>query len=160
MATKVINGVVTVESVETLVPIHCGGCGVLFAMNKTYYEERQKDHKTWHCPNGCTRHYSGESAEAKELREIKERLAAEREWARQNELALDQERRSHAATKGQLTKTRKRVQNGVCPDCNRHFANVERHMASKHPGEGLRERRARDGMRLRQQSRRIGRNTG
>lgn len=46
---------------------------------------------------------------------------------------LDQEKASHAATKGQLTKARKRVAKGVCPCCNRSFVNVARHMASQHP---------------------------
>lgn len=54
---------------------------------------------------------------------------------------LESERRAHAATKGQLTKTKKRIANGVCPCCNRSFANLERHMAGQHPdypqpGEG------------------------
>ena len=46
---------------------------------------------------------------------------------------LESEKRSHVATKGQLTKARKRIGKGVCPCCNRHFTNVERHMATQHP---------------------------
>jgi hypothetical protein len=46
---------------------------------------------------------------------------------------LDQEKASHAATKGQLTKTRNRAAKGVCPCCNRSFVNVARHVATKHP---------------------------
>lgn len=46
---------------------------------------------------------------------------------------LEAERRAHAATKGQLTKTRKRVAGGVCPCCNRSFVNLGRHMAGQHP---------------------------
>jgi hypothetical protein len=46
---------------------------------------------------------------------------------------VQRERRSHSATKGQITKLKRRVGKGVCPCCNRHFANVERHMATQHP---------------------------
>lgn len=28
---------------------------------------------------------------------------------------------------------KKRVQGGACPCCNRHFVQLERHMATKHP---------------------------
>lgn len=41
--------------------------------------------------------------------------------------------RALRATKGRLTKTKKRIANGVCPCCNRHFVNLERHMTGKHP---------------------------
>lgn len=37
------------------------------------------------------------------------------------------------ATKGVVTKIKKRVHNGVCPCCSRHFENLQRHMQTKHP---------------------------
>jgi hypothetical protein len=46
---------------------------------------------------------------------------------------LQAEERSHVSTKGQLTKARNRAKAGLCPCCNRHFTNVERHVKSKHP---------------------------
>ena len=42
--------------------------------------------------------------------------------------------RRMAAAKGELTKMKKRVGNGVCPCCNRQFVNLQRHMATQHPG--------------------------
>ena len=41
--------------------------------------------------------------------------------------------RSRAAVKGQVTKIKRRIFNGVCPCCNRTFQNLQRHMDSKHP---------------------------
>jgi chemotaxis response regulator CheB len=41
--------------------------------------------------------------------------------------------REHSATRAQLTKTKKRVANGVCPCCNRTFKQLARHMKAKHP---------------------------
>ena len=43
------------------------------------------------------------------------------------------ETRRRAAAKGQLTKVKKRVGNGVCPCCTRSFTDLARHMESKHP---------------------------
>lgn len=41
--------------------------------------------------------------------------------------------RAAAADWAQLTKTRKRIANGVCPCCHRTFQNLARHMAGQHP---------------------------
>ena len=41
--------------------------------------------------------------------------------------------RKLSASKGQMTKLKNRVKNGVCPCCNRTFVNLLRHMKSKHP---------------------------
>ena len=45
------------------------------------------------------------------------------------------EERSHSATKGHLTRAKKRHRAGLCPCCNRQFQDLVRHMASKHPEE-------------------------
>lgn len=37
------------------------------------------------------------------------------------------------ATKGVVTKIKKRVSKGVCPCCNRSFENLKNHMESQHP---------------------------
>lgn len=49
---------------------------------------------------------------------------------------LDAEKRQHAATKGQLTKTRKRAAAALCPvqGCGRSFVQMARHLATVHPG--------------------------
>jgi hypothetical protein len=132
--TRTISGEVIVEERRTLVPITCSGCGVLFAMTTDYIAERRKDHKTWHCPNGCDQYYPSETPLEKQLREAKARLEAERGWASRVEQDLAAERKQHASTKGQLTKAKKRASAGVCLHCNRTFQNVARHMSSKHTG--------------------------
>lgn len=82
-----------------------------------------------HCPLGHSHIPSGKG-EAELERERRQR-AETRTKAIQDQ--LDAEKRSHSATKGTLTKTKKRIGKGVCPGCHRHFANVERHMATQHP---------------------------
>lgn len=111
-------------------------CGVTFAVEEGFDSRRRGDHRNFYCPNGHSLSYQGKTELQKE-RERAERLQRQVE-AREADIRLEQrrlasERRAHAATKGQLTKTKKRVANGVCPCCNRHFANVERHITHQHP---------------------------
>jgi len=40
---------------------------------------------------------------------------------------------SSSVTTWQLTKVRNRIRAGICPFCTRHFTDLERHVASKHP---------------------------
>lgn len=74
---------------------------------------------------------------AQRAEEIAERLRHERDaetaraefWAKEHK-ATKQEL---TTTKGQLTKTKKRLAGGVCPCCNRSFVSLAKHMASQHP---------------------------
>lgn len=130
------TGTFTQSLVLTYVTVTCGKCGVAFAFEADYYHQRRKDHNTWYCPNGHPRVYGAENAaerEAREQRERAERLAVQL-TRRGDDLA--RERRSHSATKGQLTKTRKRADHAMCPvdGCRRSFANGARHVANQHPG--------------------------
>lgn len=107
----------------------CCNCGVPFALSRYLKAERLNDHRNFYCPNGHPQHYTGktDAEREREARERAERMLASRE----EDLRI--ERISHAATKGQLTKTRKRVANGVCPCCHRTFQQLARHMKAKHP---------------------------
>lgn len=126
----------TLNIIETFNVHCCTECGVSYALTAAFESRRRNDHKTFYCPNGHRQHYAQRTeaeiaqAEADEQRERAERLA--QQLTRRGE-DLQRERRRHSATKGQLTKTKKRIGNGVCPCCNRHFSNVERHMSGQHP---------------------------
>lgn len=120
-----------------LVTEDCCHCGVTFAMPVSFNKQRREDGDWFFCPAGHKQHYTETEAEIerKKREQAERRLASEQEWSRRMQNDLAAERKSHATTKGQLTKTRKRVQGGVCPidGCHRHFVNLERHMATKHP---------------------------
>lgn len=136
MATRLYQREVVVSSIK-FTAFDCANCGVPFALTEDYEARRRNDGNTFYCPNGHPHSWHETEGDRlrKEIAEAKSRLDAEQGWTRRLTGDLDQERRSHAATKGQLTKTRKRIENGVCPDCNRHFVDVERHMKSKHGAE-------------------------
>lgn len=127
IVTKSVRGEVIAEERRQITTWHCGGCGVLFGIDREYVEERRKDGKTFYCPNGCSRAYHETEADR-----LKARLASEQRALEATQDALNRERTSHAATKGQLTKAQKRAHAGICPHCHRTFQQVQRHIANKH----------------------------
>ena len=125
--------------VSALISFHteqCCNCGMAFAMTKSFYNRKRKNHERFYCPAGHGQHYAGESEEEK----LKEQLSreklerqgaedrAEKSWQRA-EKAIREKR----AYKGHLTRTKNRISKGVCICCNRTFQNLLRHMESQHP---------------------------
>ncbi len=128
----------TLAYTGTLVVEECCECHVMFAMpadlRKRAIEAGPK--MSFYCPLGHQQHYTGNETER-----LRSQLAREQVWRKNAETreraARDQAaaaERSKRAYKGQLTRVRKRIGNGTCPCCNRHFANVEAHMRGQHPG--------------------------
>jgi hypothetical protein len=122
--------------------VTCASCGIIFGLPDWFEAGRRKDHGSFYCPSGHSLSYSGPTPaerEAKALRVERDRLerqlANTHESLRSARAAQQVERRKHAATKGQLTKTRKRAAAALCPvqGCQRHVVQMERHLASKHP---------------------------
>lgn len=112
-----------------LVVVHCGKCEATFGMDREFYEARRRDRRTWYCPNGHPRVFTGESREERLERELQ---GAQRRAAAAEGRAERQERRARAY-KGQVTKIKRRVGNGVCPCCQRTFKDLAAHMGEKHP---------------------------
>lgn len=132
MSQTVNHGSYTLDVGLELELHECGRCGVLFGMGIGFVRARRADHGTWHCPNGHSWAFTSESEEEtlrRQRNEARDRAARERSLRDQTEASL-------RATKGVVTKQRKkldRMKHGVCPCCNRHFENVEAHMATEHP---------------------------
>lgn len=110
--------------------VTAGCCNVPFAMNAEHYQQRQRDRKSWWCPNcGACRVFTGEAPEQRKLREAEQR--ANREAAK----AARAENRAKAVNR-QYKRIRDRVKNGVCPCCNRTFGNLANHMRTQHKDFG------------------------
>lgn len=118
-----------------LVELTCCDCFTHFAMDNDLYRRRLEQGGTFYCPNGHGQHFT--ETEVKKLQEQNRNLKKQLDWAESSARRARQEvertKRQKAAIKGQLTKTRKRIANGVCPCCNRTFRNVARHIETKHP---------------------------
>lgn len=115
--------------------VECVSCHTTFAMtrelNKAFLADRRRD---FYCPQGHAQRYLGETEEQK----LRRQLASAQQDATFYRSNMESAERSLSATKGVVTKLRKRVANGVCPfGCRRHFVDVQRHVTSQHPGEKL-----------------------
>jgi hypothetical protein len=109
----------------------CPSCHVPFGI-PVEMERWMREHPftNRYCPNGHTWHYTSET----EATKLKRRVAAlESDAQHQREQRQHAERRLVAA-KGVQTKLKKRIANGVCPCCKRHFGNLHQHMTDMHPG--------------------------
>ena len=111
----------------------CGKCGITFAAPETFWSQKVRDKTPWYCPNGCCRVFTGPTEDQKRIKQLERQLASSRESADYARDRADRAERSASAYKGQVTKIKNRVGKGVCPCCNRTFANLARHMQSQHP---------------------------
>ncbi len=117
---------------ETTLEVTICTCGVLFAAPEKLIDSRREDGQTFYCPNGHALSFNGDITRLKrDLANAKDRLAYERSRADQTEASL-------RATKGVVTKQRKKLEKvvaGVCPvdGCKRHFKDLRRHISTKHP---------------------------
>lgn len=115
---------------------NCATCKISFYLPGTVYDRAQASSSvSFYCPNGHSSIYSDtETARLKrQLEQEKKRL----EWANKDLTMVRQQRdrqeRKARAFKGIITKTKKRVGQGVCPCCNRFFSKLHAHMMVKHP---------------------------
>ena len=119
----------TITRTTTFVIIDCPNCGSLFGITTELDHRRGEDGKQFWCPLGHSMSYH--ETEVMRLRKRAERL--ERTLANKDE-DLRSAYASLTATKGALTKARRRADRGVCQHCHRSFVNVQRHVKSQHPG--------------------------
>lgn len=118
-------------------------CGIKYGLDSRFRDERLKDGKSWHCPNGHSLSYHNNS-EIDKLKAAKLTLESQLQFARDQrdrmEKKFEHQKIETRTQKGRATRFKNdrdrilaRIANGVYPCCNRHFVNVERHMKVKHP---------------------------
>lgn len=126
----------TITVGTTMATIDCANCAMTFAVPKRFEDDRRRDHRTFWCPNGHSNYYAALSDEEKlrqRLGDAEARLTHARDEAAWERSRRQSTERSLAATRGVLTRTKKRVAAGVCPCCKRTFQQLARHMAGQHP---------------------------
>ncbi len=121
--------------ITEMVIVNCCNCGMAFAMTNDFYRRRSTEGGNFYCPSGHSQYYT--TTENQRLKNEVDRLARQKQLAEDDATHHEEARRrverKLAATKGVVTRVKKRINNGVCPCCQRHFCNMERHMRSKHP---------------------------
>lgn len=119
----------------------CSRCKTSHAFSRALYdvamERREQGSIT--CPNGHSWHYKSqaemdEDALLRRERDLLKQRVAQKddEIKRQRELTAAAERQT-SAQKAQVTRLKNRAKAGLCPCCNRHFTNLERHINGQHP---------------------------
>lgn len=128
----------TVFSINTEVSLTvktCPTCFVIYAVPEELLTRKNNENGSWFCPNGHRLVFT-----KSELQKTQEALAKEKEnseyWRKRKsevDAQNDNLNRRLSAKKGQITKIKNRVGNGVCPCCNRTFQNLQQHMSKQHP---------------------------
>jgi len=120
---------------ESMTVTDCAQCGVVFALPTTYVSRRRDDGLTFYCPNGHLLSYTG--GDKKRIRDLEANLEFVRGQRDGQERRAEAALRSLSATKGVVTKLKKRAAAGICPCCNRHFDALESHMEAMKDVERL-----------------------
>ena len=125
---------------RALVVVSCFSCHMLYAIPESLYSSAKKwpgnKPRGWKlcCPLGHQWWYTG--------RNLEEEAELARNEAARARAQRDQAQASARAQRGAATRARNERDRlkahataGVCPvdGCHRHFTNLERHIASKHP---------------------------
>jgi hypothetical protein len=120
---------------EAMEVIHCAECAITFAIPSRFDKDRRNDHEKFYCPAGHVNIYKGESEAEKMRRErdvYAQRVAQRDDEIKKQRNMREAAERKAAAARGQVTKIKRRVGNGVCPCCNRTFSNLATHMLMMH----------------------------
>jgi hypothetical protein len=129
----------TITLLSTFVTESCIACGCEFAMNSGTYRRFRDNHQSFYCPYGHEQYYSGKSDSEKLAEAIKEKehIQNELKYSVQSRDFYKEQNENHKnalrATRGVVTKMKKRSIGGTCQCCNRYFKNVHDHYKSKHP---------------------------
>lgn len=127
----------TVDHTITLCVWTCPvkGCGIVYGIDSEYADALRRKAGGYYCPNGHYLSWAESDADRERRRADKaEKNAAYwREDARREARMAQEARNRERAQKAAKTRLKNRIKNGVCPCCNRHFANLERHIKGQHP---------------------------
>ena len=126
----------TITLKTTLEVLTCCKCGIAFGMPGHFTNKRREDHESFYCPNGHSQYFPHKSEAEKaqaEAEKYKKLWRQEQDYAASVLTERNAAQKQLSAAKGQMTRLKKRVANGVCPCCNRTFTSLARHMAMKHP---------------------------
>jgi hypothetical protein len=127
----------TFTHTSTFVVVTCYECGIEFGVPKYFNEQchEKGEDKSFYCPNGHGQVYT--KTEAQRLREQLANAKRDLKWESESRLRAQQDaeyfKKSRNAYTGKVTSLKNRAANGICPCCSRYFANLHRHMQSKHP---------------------------
>lgn len=123
---------ITINS-QVLSETSCCVCGIIFAVPQDWLANKKNHGNGFYCPNGHSLTFG--KSKVDELKEKLEAVERDLRAAKCNILTERQLKEAEAKKRESAEAKLRRVSKGVCPCCKRSFSNLQRHMASKHPGE-------------------------
>lgn len=123
------------HAVVDLSQIDCGHCGGTYAISERVRAYHEEHGSSWHCPYCATGWgYAKGRVQALEQELVRERARVQSALSREAEAIkrATAAEAKEAQAEREAKRLHRRAQAGVCPCCNRTFANVARHMATKH----------------------------
>lgn len=123
------------EDTGRLVVVRCW-CGIQHAIPQSLDDEQMRAFNDGKEPKGifCPLGHKYIPAGIPEIDKVRRRLAREESAHDQTRADLRETEARRRAEKAAKTRLKNRVGRGICPCCHRHFANVQKHMETKHPG--------------------------
>ncbi len=119
---------------ETFHVVSCYSCSVRFGITGYLYKRVVTDAcDSIYCPACGKLTCWSESEDSKIIKELQRKLKWEAAEVTRQKLAREKAEASLQATKGVITRIKRRVGSGVCPCCQRTFKQLSAHMAHKHP---------------------------
>ncbi len=109
----------------------CGECGIEFHVPEHWRKAREDQGTTFYCPNGHPRVYCESTVTRleREKRTLELSLQSQVNAAQHAKLVAERERDKAIKEK---RKVERRIAHGVCPCCNKTFADVSEHMMTEH----------------------------
>lgn len=121
----------TLTYTGTLVVATCPVCGVGHAIPEALNTQAKRHGKSVFCPLGHSWIYT--KTVEQDLAEAKRDAEYYRGRLKDEQAAHGRTERRLNATRGVVTRTKRRIAAGVCPCCKRTFQQLARHMAGQHP---------------------------
>jgi len=120
--------------IETFHVVSCYICALPFAIPNQLYKRAVTDASgSIFCPACGNKTCWRESEDQKRIKELQRKLEWEAAEVARQKSARDAAEASLQATKGVVTRMKRRASCGVCPCCKRTFKQLAAHMANKHP---------------------------
>jgi len=127
-----MNRLIEIDTRVKLVTETCYKCHILFAMPAEMQERCSQYGDTFYCPNGHAQIYG-----KNEVAELRQELHQTKLTLRDSQGRLNGALDEVSKKSKEIHRMKKRANAGVCQYCHRHFANVERHIHTKHPLESI-----------------------
>ena len=107
-------------------------CGIRLAIPDDLYDIAQRNGTAVHCPLGHTFVYGDTK-----VKQLEAELKRAKDTAASWRARADQLDGSLRATKGHVTRLRRRTKDGECPFCGQHLRDLERHVTRMHENESV-----------------------